>query len=170
MALTIPTFSDTEIPSDAEPDAAPETTHEYSCEVCGKELAYGGRGRKPRFCDEHKSRSTSARKTSLGKNDILASQATEALAQFNGIIAIGVMMLGLPLTAQTLSAANDGFREQARSALLTDPELCKMILKGGTGSGKVALAVAYGMLGSAVVPVAITEVKARRKEAGEKAE
>lgn len=32
----------------------PASDFDYACETCGKELTYGGRGRKPRFCAEHK--------------------------------------------------------------------------------------------------------------------
>jgi hypothetical protein len=41
-----------------------ETTT-YTCEVCGKELPYGGRGRPPKRCDEHKK---SAAKTPPSNN------------------------------------------------------------------------------------------------------
>jgi hypothetical protein len=35
-----------------------------TCEVCGRDVAYSGRGRKPRFCQDHRTRtSDSARKT-----------------------------------------------------------------------------------------------------------
>lgn len=162
-ALAIPMFSDGTVPM----DTAPETTHELVCATCGKELEYSGRGRKPRFCDEHKRSSSGTSKVarSSGKNETMAAQAATVLSQFNGLIAIGLMMTGLPLTAQALETAKDAFREQAYNALLTDPDLCKLILKGGTGSGKVALAIAYGMLGTSVVPVGIMEFQSRREAA-----
>lgn len=35
-------------------DIPPTTEDDLTCEVCGKPLIYGGRGRKPTRCDEHK--------------------------------------------------------------------------------------------------------------------
>lgn len=41
--------------TDTVPDSGnPSPTADLTCEVCGTGLSYGGRGRKPRFCDEHK--------------------------------------------------------------------------------------------------------------------
>lgn len=37
-----------------------------ACEVCGKELPYSGRGRKPRFCQDHKTRTSATRGESSG--------------------------------------------------------------------------------------------------------
>lgn len=163
--ITVPVFTPAVVP-DITPDETPESTHELSCETCGKELTYSGRGRKPKFCDEHKKSSGGvSKRKSLGKNDQMAAQAAEALVQMNGIAAIGIMMFGLPLTATALKNAEDTFREQAYSALLTDPALCATILRGGTASGKVALLIAYGMLGAAVAPVGIMEFKEKREQA-----
>lgn len=44
------TFVD-EIPEAGNPVSTSST---LACETCGTPLEYGGRGRKPRFCDEHK--------------------------------------------------------------------------------------------------------------------
>ena len=159
--LTLPTFITGDVPPD---DESPPTPFEYACETCGKELHYGGRGRKPKYCDEHKRGGSTTPRKNLGKNDVLAAQATEALCQMNSISAIGLMMFGLPTTASAINNAHDSFREQAYNALLTDPDLCRKILKGGTGSGKIALVIAYGMLGAAVVPVAHMEIKEKRAE------
>jgi len=37
----------------------PVSDFDYACETCGKELTYAGRGRKPRFCKEHKANAAS---------------------------------------------------------------------------------------------------------------
>jgi hypothetical protein len=37
----------------------------YFCEICSKPLTYGGRGRKPRFCDDHK---TPAQRNAAGND------------------------------------------------------------------------------------------------------
>lgn len=147
-------------------DEAPETTHELSCEVCGRELVYSGRGRKPKYCDEHKKSSSGSgtSRKSLGGNERLAAQATEALISIHDLGRLGLRFAGLPETADTILRAEDEFRERAYSALITDPGLCRIILRGGVNSGRVALIIAYGMLASAVVPVAVLEIKIRKEQ------
>lgn len=149
-------------------DESPIDSDALYCEVCGVEIPYAGRGRKPRKCEQHRrpsgsaTRSSAGRKT-LGKNEALAAQATEALCQVNGLITLGVMATGLPATASAIQTADEGFREQAYAALLTDPALCQTILRAGTASGKVSLLIAYGMLAAAVTPVAMLEIKEKRE-------
>jgi len=160
------TFRDTEVPSDALPrDEAPPSAFEYACQVCGKELHYGGRGRKPKFCDEHKKGGSGTGVARKGGNVQLATQAADALVQLNSLCVMGLMLAQLPQTAGALAGTEDGFREQAIAALVTDPALCKSILKAGTTSGKVSLLIAYAMLGGAVVPVGVMEFKERAKAA-----
>lgn len=135
--------------------------------ICGREAGpYAGRGQKPKYCTDHKKnksapRGAGNRKTS---NDALAAQASAVLEQINGIIAIGLMAVGLHETASAMAAGNEAFRETAFEALRTDAELCKLISKGGIKSGKMALGMAYASYGTQVVPVAYAEIKARREE------
>lgn len=161
--IDVPIFSDEKVPRDEPAVTGPE----FSCETCGKELTYAGRGRKPKYCEEHRKGGNSGGKgkrvTGLGQNAQLAAQAAEALIQVNGLLSIGLMLAQMPVTAETLKTAEDGFREQAYNALLTDPALCKTILKGGTTSGKVSLLIAYGMLGAAVAPVGVMEFRQRQE-------
>jgi hypothetical protein len=159
--VSIMEFTDTDIPDDVVP---PTTDVEYPCEICGKESGpYGGRGRKPKRCPEHK-KGTSVRKLT-GNAGNLAVQASETLSQLNGIIAIGLMAVGFNRTASTIAAGNDVFTERAHAALLTDPDLCKLILKGGVKSAKISLGIAYGGLLMPVIPVAMDELRERREEA-----
>jgi hypothetical protein len=162
--MTAMTFEDA---APVELDSVPPMDDvEYPCEVCGRESGpYSGRGRRPTKCREHKrqTRSTSgaSRRTT---NDALAAQASAVLEQLNGVFAIGLMVVGFNMTASALAANNDAFKENAFEALKTDPDLCKLICKGGVKSGKVALGIAYASLGTQVVPVAVQEFKAKREE------
>jgi len=143
-------------------DELPPSNYEYACEVCGKEIFYGGRGRKPKYCEEHKTSksSKSSGKTKIsGQGTQLAAQATEALVQLNGLFSMGLTLVKLPMTAGALNDAQDGFRESTYNALLTDPELCRTILRVGSTSGKVALMISYSMLIAAVAPVGVLEYK-----------
>lgn len=138
---------------------------EFSCVTCGVALEYGGRGRKPKYCDAHKKRSvTGTRTTSTAGNEKLAAMAVEVLCQGNAVIAFGLGMGSLFDTASALSDREDAFRTQAYEALKLDPALCKTILKGGASSGRVALILAYVMLGISVAPVAMKELKEKRTD------
>ena len=171
MSTDVLVFDDTRVPPD---EAPPHVTDNDTlrCEECGKALEYGGRGRKPKYCEDHRksaSKGTASNgRKNVGDNAKLAAQATEALIQVNGLVAMCALWGGLDMTCESIRTAEDAFREQTYNALLTDPALCKTILKAGTTSGKVSLLIAYGMLAGAVGPVAYLELQ-MKKEAREQA-
>lgn len=150
--------------ADARTDAIPPVLDiEYPCDVCGREAGpYSGRGRKPRKCPEHKRNSNSSAPKTRGNNAVLAGQAVDALCQLNAFAGIGLMMTGYHATAGALAEREEAFREQAYAALVTDPTLCRMILRAGTTSGKVSLIIAYAMLGAGIAPTAILEFKTKK--------
>ena len=148
-------------------DVVPDTHDvEYPCEVCGREAGpYSGRGRKPKFCSEHKRKTTTSGPKVKGADAALAAKAAEALCQLNTIGAMLAMTAGYWSTGKAITATNDnGFREQAYNALLTDPELCKRILSAGTTSGKISLSIAYIMAGTSVVPYIVEDNKRLKTE------
>jgi hypothetical protein len=145
-------------------DEAPAVDEVLSCLECGKSLTYGGRGRKPKYCDEHRKASGKRTVGRASTNDKLAQQATEALLQINRLTGLGARILGLVGTSEMIMFGEDVFQEQAYAALLTDPALCKQILSAGQISAKFSLAIAYGMLGAQVFPVAVMELKERAAE------
>ena len=98
-------------------------------------------------------------------NDALAKRAADVLYQLNAMIGTGALALGMTSTAREIAHGNDGFAEQAADALSLDPVLCKMILRGGTKSGAIALVISYLVLGSRVAPAAVMEWKARQDQA-----
>ena len=166
MSTAVIDFSDTGVPTDEDTPAV--TGPKLTCEVCGRELHYAGRGRKPKRCDEHRKSASkgtggSGRKVA-GNNAALASQASNALVQTNGLVALVLMWTGMPTTSEAITEAQEVFREQAYDALLTDPDLCKTILKAGTTSGKMSLLIAYGMLAGVVGPTAYMEIQMKREE------
>jgi hypothetical protein len=160
-------FADAVIP----PDSVPVTSDaEYPCRVCGKEAGpYGGRGPKPKLCPDHKKQTNGTRSAKVsGAPANLAGQATGVLVQLNGMLAMGAMALGMFGTASAISDANGTFEEQAYQALLTDPELCRLLLKGGVKSAKVSLGLAYVGMGVSVVPTAMMELKEKKAERDER--
>lgn len=163
------TFSSAAVPSESElPQGASlpadESPHDGPhCIVCGTPLEYSGRGRKPKYCDEHKKSGTrTGVKSSTPRNDKLAAQATDALMQINGLGALVCMLAGMPMTAAAINNAEEGLREQVKAALITDPDLASKILSAGTHSAKISLVIAYGMFAAAVAPVGVMEFKANK--------
>lgn len=154
-------------------DSVPETIDvEYPCEKCGREAGpYSGRGRKPKICSECKPRRTTKSNVPkvTGATANLAAQATEVLSQLNAMIAVGCMAVKMFGTARAIGDYDDTFKAQAHAALITDPELCKFILKGGVKSAKITLALAYGGMAMSVAPTAVSEVRLmRERRAAEK--
>lgn len=162
------TFTDVDVPTDTpQEDTLPSglSDVEYPCEVCNKEAGpYGGRGRKPKRCEDHKKPSTTRAPKVTGTAASLAAQATESLWQMNGFAAIGCMFVQMNDTAGTILSKEETFRNQVYSALLTDQDLCRSILRGGVKGAKVGLALAYlGFLAS-VAPVAVAEFRELAEE------
>jgi len=174
-----------DIPQDTTPTLEPPvpTTGDYNPEYPGstEEHPYGLKPdgsayvRKPRGGPEPtrlppgwaKASSGSTRSAIRGGMPASESQARAAaalLARANALLGFSVTMLGMPLTAGQLAEANEQFETQAYEALLTDPALCRKILSGGAMSGKVALILAYGMLGASIAPTAVMEIKAKRED------
>jgi hypothetical protein len=161
-------FTDASVPDNDEPtDSIPLTDSvEYPCSVCGKEAGpYGGHGRKPTKCPEHKKAKSSGVRVN-GRDANLAAQAAKTLSQINGMVALLSSAMGMFKTGGAIAGYNEVFEAQAFAALSTDPELCRMILKTGVKSAKVSLALAYGGMAVAVGPVAFLELK-EKKEARE---
>ncbi len=150
-----------DIPEDSVP---PQADVEYPCQVCGKEAGpYGGRGRKPKFCPEHKKgtpKSSGGKVT--GASASLAAQATATLVQINGLLAVGAMATGMYRTASMIAEQNPSFEEAAYQALLTDPELCRLITKAGVKSAKLSLGLAYLSFAAPVAMTAYSEAKEKQ--------
>lgn len=155
-------------PEDGPKDAIPPVFDvEYPCTVCGREAGpYGGRGRKPTKCPDHKrsSGSSGSSPKTRGSNAVLAAQAADNLAQLNNMLSFGSMAVGFNATASAIANSNEGFRQAAYEALLTDPALCRSILRAGKTGGKFALMMAYAMFGMNVVPVAMMELNERKAQ------
>lgn len=138
------------------------------CEKCLKPIyrAPGTRGRKPRFHDECKPSggSKSMPKKATPASDTLAEQAASMLGMANTLMGAGLAFFGLPLTGEQIKKANEDFEEMAKSALLTDPKLCRKILSAGGTSGAAGLCIAYAALGAQVAPVALMEFKTRKAQ------
>lgn len=168
--MSTPMFEVIETPTELRDDAplTDETVgEEYpdKCEECGKGVPYGGRGRRPRFCDDHKPRKSQSSSRSSGRgSEAVARNAASMLGQLNGLIGMGLAMYGLNMTAASIERANEQFVESATQALINDPKLARKIVGLGATTGKASLAVAYGMLGAAIAPAAVVEIKMKKAD------
>lgn len=168
--MSAPMFEVIETPDELH-DEAPLTTEtvgdEYpdKCVVCSAGIPYGGKGPRPKYCEDHKkNKSKSSARTSTRGNARVAEDAAMLLGQLNGLIGMGLQFYGLQMTAASIATANDQFVRAATNALENDPKLAKKIVGFGATSGKASLAVAYGMLGAAIAPVAVAELKMKKAD------
>lgn len=154
-------FDDADLPQ----DTVPATSDiEYPCSVCGRESGpYQGRGRKPTKCAEHKpTRSPSNGVRVTGNASNIAAQAAKTLVQLNHAIALGAAALSMFGTSKAIFSYQAAFEEQAYAALLTDPELCRQLLRVGSKSAKASLTLCYVGMGVACAPIAVAEIKEKR--------
>lgn len=166
----MPTFTDEiHVPdtvASLESDAIPVVSDvEYPCKICGKEAGpYGGRGRKPTKCDEHKkAQSTGTRAPRVtGSNDMLARQATEALCSIDGFMSLGARMIGFTDTAEVIEEADEVFRLRVHTALLNNPDTARKILRYGSKAGDTALFIAIALHVATIAPVFMMEAKTRK--------
>ncbi len=163
--MTATVFEDAVV---TEIDSSPELADvEYPCKHCSKEAGpYGGRGPKPKVCADCRPKNSnrgSSRTKPSGNVHNLAAQAAGVLVQLNGLVSIGLMAVGMRETASAMGSCSDIFEKQAYDALLTDPDLCKLILRGGVQSARMSLGLAYVGMGTIVVPTAIQEYKVKRE-------
>src|SRR4030042_275246 len=165
----------TEITLDRAPVTEQDPDTEYPCSACGRPLTYGGAGRKPKRCTDRNGgdpecygsrKSSGARTGRAASNDKLAQQATDVLVSLNEFVGTGAFFVGFIGTARAIAGANEDFGVRAYNALVMDPSLCKMILRGGMNSGRLALLLAYGMFAAKVAPIAVGEYRTAREGAG----
>jgi len=148
MTLSVdvkPTTVPVDVPQD---EPVPQVAAEYRCQHpgCDRELTYGGRGRKPKFCDEHKKKAavkSGSSRRGTAQNEALANQACDLIIGLTDIAAIGFMLVGYRETEQEISDAQDPLRDQIYSSLLANPARAKRIvtLLGGVSDATLIVAL-----------------------------
>lgn len=138
-------YDDAPIP----PDETPTTTTDPVCQECGVPLVYGGRGRKPKWCDEHKPKRTSGTTGRRTSGDV-----TQALAILDGMYRGFTMALMVvsPRAAGEWTARIPDLMATNTVILTGDRDLTRSICKMGQGGGKIAFAGAHVM---ALAPVGL---------------
>lgn len=167
--MTVTFADETASVMDATPDFVDDATIEYPCEVCGKEAGpYGGRGRKPKRCADHKKNSSASGSVRAprvtGKSADLAARATEALCSIDGVMALGATVVGFYKTAETIQEADEVFRIRVHAALINSPDTCQKILRYGSKGGDLGLIIAIGLHIATIAPVFAAEAKEKKAE------
>jgi hypothetical protein len=144
-----------------------------ACVVCGTPLIYAGRGKKPKYCADHKGgrgaatgtvSTRSSSPTLGGTAPAQARAAASMLARLNMLFAMGLNTLGMNITSAQIVTANEEFENLAREALAADPKLARKIIGVGGSSGKAGLTMAYALMGATVAPAVMVDIKAKKAE------
>ena len=158
--LTMPDFTSSTIPDD---EPAPEwldkaETPDLSCESCGTPLVYQGRGRKPRFCAEHKPSAPKRASVPRGSSSDVAS-AMHTLGGLYDALAMGLMLVS-PDAATVWASQVENLQVKNAIILAADKDLCKMINRGAAKGGRYAFFAAHAM---AITPPLMIAVQQRRQ-------
>ena len=140
--MTETMFEDAVIPDDI-------PSEDLTCRICGTPLTYGGRGRKPSFCDEHKRTGATSAKTGVKSTGSVESALTILGGLYDGLAA--GLMFASPRAASEWVQRIPTLQTQNRAVLAADPDLCRRINALGKGGGKFAFVAAHAM---AIMPVA----------------
>lgn len=138
------------------------TASEYSCEICGAPLEYGGRGRKPTRCDDHKRKAAAKPRSSSPTGDVRSALAV--MESMYGAVSLGLIMVS-PQSAQVWATQIDSLQASNALVLAGDKALCKSICRLGERSGKAMFFSAHVMAAVPVVVALQQDFKSRPKKA-----
>jgi len=138
----------------------------FRCEVCGTALVYSGKGRHPKFCEEHrKGSSNTSSKGTAGIERIRTGMTDMYAAMAVGATGLGAMMQNetgnaLMLDGQVLGANAPRLGDAWADLAKNDPKVRKALerMLTGSGWGKVILAhaiVAVGIAGNHGVKIPV---------------
>jgi hypothetical protein len=122
-------------------DAAP-----YRCEVCGMALHYGGRGRPPVRCDEHKKQRASSNGSNPKRPSGVGMKVLEEqLADMYRFVGMGLSMVD-QFDGMTIAASADNLAHSWVVAAETNPKLKKFLIKLTTGTGVGGVILAHALV------------------------
>lgn len=136
-----------------------KSSDDLACEVCGTPLVYAGRGRKPRFCDEHKPGTSRPRASgpARGSGGSQVEQAVQVMAGLYEGLNLAFFLADPTGRASMEWVGNvEKLHDQNRQFLAQNPKLAKQIVKMGTSTGTAGFVFAQGM---AVLPPAVIAYK-----------
>ena len=152
---------------DPDPDPAPT---DLACETCNTPLSYAGRGRRPRFCAEHRRSSGTPRPTS-SRGAARTAGVEDALARMDmlyGLLAAGLMMVN-PVAASEFAGRVEGTQLLNRQAFEADPRLVKRINTTSQNAGTLLFigsnVMLIGPTARAMYETVATQAQARKAAA-----
>lgn len=111
---------------DTPPDKGnPTVTSDLTCEVCGTGLVYSGRGRKPRFCEEHKRGSSSGSKSPGRRSGATVERAIIELGALYGFAGQGIKFIDRD-AGELVYQQRDKLAESYRMLLETNSRFRKL--------------------------------------------
>lgn len=122
----------------------------FNCEVCGTGLTYGGRGRYPRFCDDHKPTKPQGGGTrSSGKNvDVLIGQMTDLYLTASTVF---TLVPPTALDGMVLAQNANKLAESWRPLIERDPKIRKFWERICSGGGWGSVLFAHGLVAMAIM-------------------
>ena len=129
-----------EVPEKGNPVNAPE----YTCITCGTELFYGGRGRKPKYCDEHKPNRSSSSSTKRTSSAVVERAILELDALYSGM---GLALKFVDETASKIVYDNSSkLAESYRMLLETNAKFRKLFLDIESKAAWMPILLVHGEL------------------------
>lgn len=163
-------FTDDSNPPDIDPIVTEPLTTDtrFSCEVCGTPLTYAGKGRYPKYCNEHKPKppsqggtGTSIRATNV---DTLIGQMTELYQ------AVGMGLSFVPplaIDGMTVTAHSVQLAESWRPLIQRDPKIRKFWEKVCTGGGWGTVLMAHSVVVLAIMQAHDISLPGMKKQEAE---
>ncbi len=124
-------------------DEPPVTRSELTCVTCGADLIYGGRGPKPKYCDDHKK--NSARKNSTASGAKKAPRLAAALTQQIGTAGLALAMLN-PIDGMAVINGAEGLGTALAGVAEVNPHIRKFLESGIKGDAYIKLAVSAAII------------------------
>jgi hypothetical protein len=120
-----------------------------TCDVCGKDITadWKGRGRKPKFCDAHRTEVKKPVESTIPKGssgDVKTALAT--MEQFYGFVSAGLFLAGMHDIMEDFEEALPTLQEKNKQFLENDKELVKKLSTIGKTSGRTGFFIANAMV------------------------
>jgi len=138
-----------------------------TCKVCGAPIVKNGRGRPSQYCDVHKGKRSAASSSSSGVGRAAAAPAAVEAAVNNldglySLLGTALFLFGAHDAASAMAQQRASLAASNREFLARDPELVKMLNKGGAATGRVGFIVTNVTTLGPVAVMAFNEIQAKR--------